>query len=133
MKKATFALSAILAAGFVLSAQESDNIEAWMHDVDTAAKVMRKLEKKTGPEVVAHAEKVGSAYEKMIGFWRQRNAEDAVKLSETGKAAAVELASAAKADDAEKANAAWTKIGGTCRGCHEAHREKTPEGKYQVK
>ena len=44
--------------------------------------VLRKLEKKTGPEAVANAEKLGGIYENMIGFWRQRNAEDAVKLSD---------------------------------------------------
>lgn len=114
-------------------AQDNGPIETWMKSVDISAKVLRKLEAKTGPEAAVNAEKIGAAYDSMIGYWRQRNAADAVKLSEDGKAAAAELASAAHAGDAEKAAAAFTKVGGTCRPCHDAHREKDADGKYRVK
>jgi Cytochrome C' len=125
------AVSGLFAVGN-LGAQD-EKFEEWMKATGNANKTLQKLEKKTGPEVVAHAEQISSAYENMIAFWRQRNASDAVKLSEEGKAAALELASAAHAGDDEKANAAFKKVGGTCRPCHDAHREKTPEGKYKIK
>ena len=123
----------LLVSAFALPGQENGDLETWMKSAGASLGVLRKLEKKTGPEAVANAEKLGGIYENMIGFWRQRNAEDAVKLSAEGKAAAVELASAANADDAEKAAAAFNRIGGTCKACHDAHREKTPEGKYKIK
>lgn len=123
----------LLISALALPAQENENLEAWMKATGASMGVLRKLEKKTGPEAVANAEKIGGIYENMINFWRQRNAEDAVKLSTEGKAAAVELASAAHGDDADKAAAAFTRIGGTCKPCHDAHREKTPEGKYKIK
>jgi Cytochrome C' len=123
----------LLVSALALLGQENGELESWMKAAGASLGVLRKLEKKTGPEAVANAEKIGGIYENMIGFWRQRNAEDAVKLSTEGKAAAVELASAANADDADKAAAAFNRIGGTCKACHDAHREKTPEGKYKIK
>ena len=133
MNRLKLALFALAASGLVASAQDDAKFEEWMKSVDTSAKVLRKLEKKTGTETVESAEKIGVAYENMIGYWRQKNAADAVKLSEEGKAAAVELASAANAGDVEKADAAFKKVGGTCRPCHVAHREKLPDGKYKIK
>jgi len=133
MKKSQLAVLAFAVSGLVVTAQDAEKFEGWMKSVDTSAKVLRKLEKKTGPEAVDSAEKIGAAYDNMIGYWRQKNASDAVKLAEDGKAAAAELASAAHAGDEAKAGAAFTRVGATCRPCHDAHREKTPEGKYMIK
>jgi cytochrome c556 len=133
MNLSKVALLTLMASGLVVTAQENDKIEEWMKSIGSSMGALRKMEKKTGPEVVASAEKIGAAYENMIGFWRQRNAADAVKLAEDGKAAAVELASAAKGDDDAKAAAAFTRVGGTCKPCHDAHREKSADGKYHVK
>jgi cytochrome c556 len=133
MRSIKLGIPVLLVSVLALPGQENGELEAWMKATGASLGVLRKLEKKTGPEAVAQAEKIGGIYENMIGFWRQRNAEDAVKLSTEGKAAAVELASAAHADDADKAAAAFNRLGGTCKGCHDAHREKTPEGKYKIK
>jgi cytochrome c556 len=123
----------MLALGMTVSAEHHEEFQAWMKTTGTAMDTMRKLEKKTGPEVVAGAERVGAVYENMIAFWRQRNAADAVKWSETGKAAAVELASAANAGDAEKAAASMKGLADTCRPCHTQYREKLPDGTYRIK
>jgi cytochrome c556 len=133
MNLSKMAVLTLVSAGFVLMAQENDAIEGWMKSLGATTGAVRKMEKKTGPEVVASAEKMGAAYENMIGFFRQRNFADAVKWSEDGKAAAAELASAAKADDESKAMAAFAKVGSTCKPCHEAHREKSADGKYHIK
>src|SRR6476620_2783616 len=101
----------LMASGLVLTAQDNHEFETWMKSVGSSAGAIRKMEKKTGPEVVAGAEKISGVYENMISYWRQRNADDAVKLSQDGKAAAVELASAANAGDEEKATAAFAKVG----------------------
>lgn len=133
MNLSKVALLTLMASGLVVTAQENDKIEEWMKSIGSSMGALRKMEKKTGPEVVASAEKIGAAYENMIGFWRQRNAADAVKLAEDGKAAAVELASAAKGEDDAKAAEAFTRVGGTCKPCHDAHREKSADGKYHIK
>ena len=102
MRLMKIGIPVLLVSAFALPGQENGDLETWMKSAGASLGVLRKLEKKTGPEAVANAEKLGGIYENMIGFWRQRNAEDAVKLSAEGKAAAVELASAANADDEEQ-------------------------------
>jgi cytochrome c556 len=119
--------------GMTVSAEHNEEMHAWMKTTGTAMDTIRKLEKKTGPEVVASAERVGVVYENMIAFWRQRNAADAVKWSEDGKAAAVALASAANAGDADKAAASLKSLSETCRSCHTQYREKLPDGTYRIK
>jgi cytochrome c556 len=133
MIRSRVALLTLVASGLVLTAQENHEFEAWMKSVGSSTGAIRKMEKKTGPEVVAGAEKISGVYENMIAFWRQRNADDAIKLSQDGKAATAELASAAGAGDEAKAAAAFAKVGGTCKPCHDAHREKNAEGKYIIK
>lgn len=120
-------------AGVTAVAQQYPDLAAGMKASDTATKALHKLEKKTGREAVRYAEYLGGIYESMIGFWRQRNTADAIKWSEQGKAAAVELASAAYAGDSEKAAAAFKAVNDTCQSCHNAHRERVGEGKYRIK
>jgi mono/diheme cytochrome c family protein len=125
----------LLPAAFALAlaAQEYAQLTDWMKTSESASKALSKLEKKTGPEAVSNAERLGGVYEEMIAFWRQRNATDAVKWSEQGKAAAVQLASAANAGDGEGAAAALNVLSSTCRSCHTARRERLPDGKFRVK
>ena len=103
-----------------------------MKTTGTASDELKKMEQKTGEEAMRRAEKIAGVYENMIGFWRQRNMSDAVKWSEDGKAAAMQLATAAHANDAEKAKSALASLNSTCRSCHEAHREKIGDGKYRI-
>lgn len=126
----TTALFALAASATLVLAQEYTDFTAWMKTSGTALQTLNKLESKTGSEAVSQAERLGGIYENMIGFWRQRNAPDAVKWSEEGKAAALQLASAAHAGNAEQAAAALKTLGGTCRSCHTEYRTKTPDGKY---
>lgn len=116
-----------------LFAQEDAAFSEWMKACGSASGALRKLEQKTGPDAVRNAERIGGVYENMIGFWRQRNTADAVKWSEEGKSAAVQLASAASANDPDKAKTAFGKLAETCKGCHDAHRERLPDGKYRIK
>ena len=133
MKLLKLALPVLACSGIALMAQENGPIEEWMKTTNQSMQALRKMEKKTGPEAVASAEKIVTAYDSMIGFWKERKVEDAVKLSEAGKVAASELVDAAKVENVEGAAAAFGKVAGTCMPCHSVHRERTPEGKYKIK
>ena len=122
-----------LAAGAIVLAEEEPEFVTWMKTTKTATDDLKKMEQKTGMQAVRRGERLGTVYESMIGFWRQRNAADAVKWSEEGKAAALLLATAANANDADKAKAALDSINGGCKQCHDAHREKIADGKYKIK
>jgi cytochrome c556 len=125
-------LALFLCFGFTMSGQD-DGFVSGMKMVKASMEAGQKLETKTGPKMMAVGERIGSVYENMIPFWRQRYAADAVKWSEEGKTAAAMLASAAHANDEAKVAEAMKAIGATCKPCHDARREKTPEGKYKVK
>jgi cytochrome c553 len=133
MKSTRVLLLLFLVATGVGTAQVFPEFVEWMKTADKYSGALRKMERKTGPEAVRAAEELGGVYEEMIGFWRQRPAANAVKISEEGKAAAVILASAAKAGDAAKADEAFQTLGRTCRSCHDAFREKAADGTYRIK
>ena len=133
MKIPTFTAVLLLAAGITAVAEEYPEFVTWMKTTGTASDELKKMEKKTGEQAQRRAERIAGAYENMIGFWRQRNTSDAVKWSEDGKAAALQLATAAYANDAEKVKTSMAALNTTCRSCHEAHREKIGEGKYRIK
>jgi cytochrome c556 len=122
-----------LAAGAVVVAEENPEFVTWMKTTKSATDDLKKMETKTGEQAARRAERLGTVYENMINFWRQRNAADAVKWSEEGKAAALQLATAASANDADKAKAALDAVNGGCKSCHDAHREKVGDGKYKIK
>lgn len=116
----------------VLSAQDDAAFQTWMKSTNTEMGVLRKIDSKTGPEAAASAEKLSAIYQKVSAYWSAKHADDAVKISDEGKAAADALAVAAKAGESDKAAAAYKSLGGTCRGCHEAHREKAADGTYKI-
>ncbi len=123
----------LLGAGVALLAEENTEFVTWMKTSKTSVENLQKMEQKTGEKAVRSAERLGRVYEEMIGFWRQRNVNDAVKWSQEGKATALALATAAYAGDNEKATAALQALGSNCKQCHEAHREKLGEDKYRFK
>lgn len=127
------ALCILLGCGAAALGEEYAEYTAAMKANGSAYGALRKLDAKTGPEAVANAEKLGGVYENLIAFWRQRGAADAVKWAEQGKAAALQLATAAHAGESANAAAAFETLGGTCRGCHEKHREKLPDGGFRIK
>ena len=131
MKRFVFAAAAVCVGVF---AQDDASYQKLMKDLGRESGVIRKADPKTGPDVAASAEKIAVVYDQSKTFWAKRgNTEDAMKWSDEGKEAALELASAAKAGDAAKAGSAFAKMGGTCKGCHDMHRDKLPDGTYKIK
>ena len=122
-----------LALALSLLAQDEAALEKNMKAIDGHVKVIRGLTARTGADAADNAEKIAALYTELREFWVKRNVADAVKSAEDGKAAALQLASAAKAGDAEKGEASFKALSGTCRGCHMAHRERLPDGTYKVK
>jgi len=133
MKTIRFAVILVAASGLTLTAEEDTTFTKWMKDVGKASAALNKMETKTGLEAVEQAEKISGVYEMLIGYWRQRNAKDAVQASVTGKAAALEIAAAAHAGAADKVQSALAALMGTCKSCHAAYREKADDGRYRIK
>jgi hypothetical protein len=90
-----------------------------------------------------------AAFNVMLDFWKEKKAEDAIKLAQDGIKGTEELEAAAKAMNyqgvmqAQNAisggnNLAFVGVGaeslpGVCVGCHLAHRQRLPDGTYEIK
>jgi cytochrome c556 len=72
-------------------------------------------------------------FAKVEAFWTQRKVDDAIGFAKRGAAAAADLETAAKAKNDDQIAAANMAIGGTCGGCHKAHREQLPDKTFEVK
>jgi len=121
---------ALLVAAWAQSDQE---YVSWMKAAAGACGAAKKaVDAKALPDAVEPAEKVADAFGKIEGYWKARNSP-AAGIAHTANMAASELAAAAKAGDAAKASAALQQLTGTCKTCHEAHREKNPNGGFTIK
>lgn len=85
-----------------------------------------------GEEVAANAKLLADAGKKVEDFWGKRS-EVGLKSSQEMQAGANEMAAAATASNADGVAAAGKKIGGSCRSCHDMHREKVAENVYKIK
>ena len=131
--KAVALIAGVPLAAIAMFAQQPDEMQLWMKAVGQSTGVLSKLANKTGKNAVEAAERLGVVFENMVNYWRQRGAADGVKLATSGKAAAVQLASAARAGNDAEAAEAFKAVAATCKPCHDAHREKVGENSYRVK
>lgn len=131
MSTRTLVIAAVAVWG--LFAQDDEALFKDMKRIDQHAAALRKMTAKTGDEAASNAEELAKLYGSMGEYWAKKSVDDAAKWSAEGKTAATELASAAKSGDGAKADAAFKAVGGTCRSCHTAHREKLPDGTYKIK
>jgi ankyrin repeat protein len=106
----------------------------WMKAVAAANTSLKKsVEEKQAAAISLDAQTLADVFGQVREYWTKSNATDAVALSKTAHDASLDLAAAAKAGNWEQAGVAMKAIGGTCSGCHTAHREKLPDGAYTIK
>lgn len=79
------------------------------------------------------AEKLASAFPVVREHFEEHKMQDGIDFANTAEKSSKALAVAAKAGDWDKASAEYKTIGGTCQGCHAAHREKLPDGTFKMK
>ena len=127
----------IVAAVFAASAsfaQQKRPYDQLMKDVQlTYASVKKNLDANAGTAAAADAAKLEGLFKETETFWAQfktKDALDAVKSAQQGAAA---VAAAAKANNIQKAQAAYTGVGKSCAACHTSHREQMPDKSYRIK
>jgi len=132
MKKTLLLVAASFAC--VALAHDHEDFQATMKSTnDNFASLRKTVEARQGPETAAAAEKLVPLYKQVLEHFEEHKMQDGITMAKTGEASAARLAAAAKAGDWDKAAAELKTIGGTCQGCHAAHREKLPDGKYKMK
>lgn len=99
----------------------------WMKEQGELSGKIRK-----GVDLEASAKRMAALYKEVEGFWAKRSAVGASSTKE-GHAAALALAKAAAGNDQAGVAAASKQLGGTCRSCHDAHREKISDTEYKIR
>ena len=66
-------------------------------------------------------------------FWTARQAGDAITAANAGVKAASDLEAAAQSKNNEGIANAQRALQGACMSCHQAHRERLPDGTYEIK
>lgn len=125
----------LLSAALVLSpALFADELHEEMEAVGKAVGVLRKaVPAKSMADVSTAAQQIADLLPKSLPVWEKRGFADATKWTKESIDLAKELKMAADAGHAEHVSMVFGKLGGLCKTCHEAHREKLPDGKYKIK
>jgi hypothetical protein len=95
--------------------------------------VKKNLDGKDAVEAAKAATQLKGHFKEIEAFWKDKGAADAVQFSQKAQEAAGKIAGAASSGDLDGANAGFQSLVGNCQGCHEAHREKLPDGSFKIK
>ena len=136
MKKlfAAFGISLLATAALPLFGEDGRAFSQVMKDIQGAsAQVKKGFESGAKDDVASGGEKLHTLYKEVEVFWAKRGAADAIESTKTGIDAAKAITSEANTGSKEGAQTAFSKLNGTCKSCHEAHREKLSDGTYKIK
>jgi hypothetical protein len=131
MKRVLPMIMLILAAliAVAAAAQEDADYTSWMKQVDDANGSLRKeLKAKAGDVATDDAGKLAGLFDQVGQFWKNRNADDAVKFAADAASGFKQVAGFASAGKFDEASAVLKSTQADCSGCHKAHRAVTLHG-----
>lgn len=109
------------AAGAAVSPEQYG---ALMKDVaQTVGAVQKNVKGNMLKEAATDAQRLATLFGDVERFWMRYNKSDAVKIAQTARSLATDVAGAAAAGDQSKATMAAGSIPGTCQECHTLYRE----------
>ena len=135
MRKHT--IIAVLAAAFIAPAVHAADVteadfQKAMKDVQAGVNAVRGANGDMAA-VTTGAKSIEAALASVEAFWKARKDDAAVKMSGDSRAAALAVAKAAEGKDAAAVGEATKAMFGTCKGCHDVHREQLPDKTYKIK
>ena len=134
MKKMLMLGCCALLIGLTVYAHGDEEFEGWMKQTNANFAGARKaVAAKQVAETAAAGDKLAELFEHVKSHFEHHKWADAISMSQTAQDAAKDLTANAKAGDWEKASADLKTMGGTCQGCHAAHRVKNAEGEWEMK
>jgi cytochrome c556 len=144
--RATAALLMVCATaltGFVVRANEkpSDAYQQAMKDLGAANAKLRadvtQIEKDGAyPDynpIDADVAKLRASFAVALQFWQEKKVEDAASKIQAVMKYVDELETARKEKNYDSLMTSAAEIGKSCGGCHAAHRDKLPDGSYEIK
>lgn len=132
-----FGVLMLTLAIFPVQAQKRISEEDYSKVMKEIGPLVQTLRKNVEAGNAADAGKNAARLEMLFGdsvsFWQARKTEDAIAAAKTAVTAAGDAAKAASANNMTALTEATRVLGGTCMGCHNAHRERLPDGTYRIK
>lgn len=121
-----FALAALLLSmTMVAQAPDAEAEKAWMNDAtDLQEDIRDAMHVKDGAQIAAAATKIEALMAKTEAYWTAKKAADIVKLAQTARAQAKDVATLGKAEKFDQSADAFDKMNATCNTCHDLHPEK---------
>ena len=128
-------ISLMTAVVLPLVAQDGRTMPQIMKEIGGSVGETKKAFEGGNKEAVAsNGEKLEKLFKEVEVFFAKRGgADDAVESAKTAQAFAKELNGEATSGTKQGAQTALGKVSGSCKGCHDAHREKLPDGGYKIK
>lgn len=135
-----FTIIAVMAAAFIAPAVHAADVteadyQKAMKDVLAGMQASGKAIKEATDlsPVVAGAKSIDTALASIDSFWAARKDAEAVKMNAASRAAAAALGKAAASKDVAATGEAMKALQGTCKACHDVHREQLPDKTYKIK
>lgn len=135
-KSGLIALCATAVFGLTIIANEKppESYVKNMKDTNAAVRSLKdNVDAKNWAGAATDAAKLKTLLAETQSFWEKRNASDAVTAAKDAAAAAGDLETAAKAKNESGVVAAQKALNGSCKSCHDAHRERLPDGSSEIK
>ncbi len=134
MRRKTLLCSLFLAICTTGWAQDDEAMKGWMKaTAGTVGSLRKNLEAKTNDAAVTDAKKLEDLFGNSVEYWTKKGVSDASGWAKDAQTAAAKVATAAAAGDTDAGTAAMKGVTGSCKGCHEAHREKAADGSFKIK
>ncbi len=131
----------VLTPGLLASEKPTPEYQSAMKALATAAQDLRGHVKEVEsagayPDytlIEKDAAALKAAFGPVLAFWTARKTDDAIVIARSGLKGVEDLEKAVKDKSYDTLVLAATAIGGTCASCHMAHRERLPDGTFEIK
>ncbi len=133
MKLFVVMLFAAAVAVAAIPQSEADFEAAMKKVLPTNGSLGKNIAAKDAEAVKKDAAALEAIFKTSEDFWKARKVQDATDWSVQAKNGAAEVGKLAAAGEWDKIPDARKKIQDTCMACHNAHREKLPDGSYKIK
>jgi len=77
--------------------------------------------------------KLETLFKETENFWTPFKTRDALDFARNAQTGLQAVNVAARDNNGQKAQAAYNAIGKSCKGCHDSHRESTPDKSFRIK
>jgi hypothetical protein len=135
-------VSAALTLGLSAGANEkpTEEYRNAMKDLEAASEILRHHARMVEPGgdccydwVEKDAVTLKAAFTTALEFWTAKKVNNAIRIARDGASDAADLERAAKAKHYDGVVAAVGAVLAACEPCHLAHREKLPDGTFEIK